>query len=311
MSDTDVGAIPIFTTLVEQKSFTRAADKLGISTSAVSKRITKLEAHLGVKLIQRSTRKLALTEAGDRYYAHASKAIRAIEEAENSATELQEIPRGLLRISAPISLGRLHLGAIIPQFLKLYPQIELHINMRDAFTKVVLDDFDIILASGEVSDASLQLKKIANLEGLICASPEYLAQHGTPKVPQDLQQHNCLVFSFHPIPRQWTFWRKGKPVTIHVSGNYQCNNAEVVREAVLQGMGIGCLPTFLIGDDIKDGRIVTFMEDYIIQNRELSAAFPEKKYVPEKVSVFIDFLIDKFGGENPYWDKFKNKDLIN
>jgi len=300
----DISAIPVFTAVIEQGSFSKAAEKLGITKSAVSKRITGLEAQLGVKLLHRSTRKLSLTEAGERYFEYASQALHAAQEAENAATELQIEPKGTLRVSAPMSFGRLHVAPIIPVFLKQYPQIDLHMDMSDTWTDVIAEGFDIAIRAGNLSDSSLVARKLTSLRSVLCASSDYLAQYGIPHMPQELIHHNCILYTYNTVVNEWGFIKNGEEETVRISGNYQVNNSEALRESLVQGLGIGRLPTFIAGSDIKTGRLVPVLNDYIMPHKAIYAVFPEKQYLPEKVRVFIDFLVETLGGDNPYWDRW-------
>ncbi len=297
-------AIPVFTTVIEEGSFSKAANKLGITKSAVSKRISGLEARLGVKLLQRSTRKLSLTEAGERYYEHAVQAFRFAKDAENAATELQKIPQGILRISAPMSLGRLHIASIIPLFLKRYPKIHIHMDMSDIARDVIAEGFDIALRGGRLPDSTLVARKLAPLHSVLCASPDYIALQGRPKTPMELMRHNCILYTYHATINEWVLIKNGEENRIRISGNYQVNNSEALYESLRQGLGIGRLPTFVAGAAIESGDLIPILPDYSMPHQELSAVFPEKQYMPEKVRVFLDFMIKELGGDKPHWDRW-------
>ncbi|MEH6608708.1 MAG: LysR substrate-binding domain-containing protein [Halioglobus sp.] len=301
----NISAIPVFTCVIEEGSFSKAAGKLGITKSAVSKRISGLEAQLGVKLLQRSTRKLSLTEAGERYFEHAVYALRSAQDAENAATELQKIPQGTLRISAPMSFGRLHVAPIIPLFLKQYPQIQIHMDMSDLSHDVIAEGFDIALRGGDLPDSSLIARKLAPIHSVLCASEEYIAQHGMPKTPQELMWHNCILYTYHTTMNEWIFIRNGEEGRVRISGNYQVNNSEALHESLLQGLGIGRLPTFVAGADIVSGKLIPVLPDYAMPHKAIYAVFPEKQYMPEKVRVFIDFMIEHLGGDVPHWDRWR------
>lgn len=301
----DIAVIPVFTSVVEEGSFSRAADKLGITKSAVSKRISGLEAQLGVKLLHRSTRKLSLTEAGERYFEHAAHALRAAQDAEHAATELQKVPRGTLKISIPMSFGRLHIAPLIPVFLKRYPDLSIHMDMSDLARDIIAEGFDLVLASGDLPDSSLIARKLAPLHSVLCASEDYINRCGEPKTPQDLTRHNNILYTYHTTLNEWAFIQNGEEERVRISGNYQVNNSEALRESLLQGLGIGRLPSFAVGEDIRLGRLVRLLPDYQMPHKDLYAVFPEKQYMPEKVRVFIDFLVEHLGEESPHWDRWK------
>lgn len=295
-------AIPVFVAVVESGGFSRAAKVLGISKAAVSKRITLLEDHLGVKLLYRTTRKLSLTEAGEHYFEHAAKAQAAVRDAEDAVAQLQGEPQGRLRISAPMSFGRLHVAPLIPKFLKRYPKIQIDMVMDDKAIDLVEGGFDLAIRSGDLPDSSLIARKLAPGHSVLCASPDYIEHHGRPNTPLEINDHNCIVFSLSSDVNEWTLTNKEETQTITVSGNYRVNNSEALREALIQGMGIGRLPTFIAGADLQAGRLINLFESYTMPHKMIYAAFPEREYMPAKVRAFLDFTIESLGGDQPYWD---------
>ncbi len=296
-------AIPIFVAVVEQQGFSNAAKVLGISKSAVSKRINLLEQHLGVKLLQRTTRKISLTEAGKHYFEHAQLAHKAAKDAEDAVTQLQGEPQGRLRINAPMSFGRLHLAPLIPKFLARYPKISMDLVMDDKQVDLVGGGFEVAIRAGVLPDSNLIARKLAPLNSIICASPEYVKKQSPPSTPEQLKSHNCLLYSYSNRLNSWTFTHKNKSHIIEVSGNYQVNNSEALREAVLQGMGIARLPTFVAGPDIEAGKLVQLLPEYKMPTITIYALFLERQYMPAKVRVFLDFVIEYLGGDEPYWDR--------
>lgn len=295
-------AIPVFVTVIETGGFSPAARLLGISKSAVSKRVTQLEEQLGVKLIHRTTRQLSLTEAGEHFYQHARIAHEAAKNAQDAVTQLQGEPQGRLRINSPMSFGRLHLAPLIPVFLKRYPKITIDMVMDDKVLDLIGEGFDIAIRSGELPSSSLIARKLAPLNSVLCASPDYLKTHGKPEQLEHLKDHNCLIFTHSNDVKEWTFMKNGTTQAIDIKGNYQVNNSEALREALLQGAGIGRLPTFIAGPDIKAGRLIPLFEEYQMPAKTIYAVFPERQYLPAKVRAFIDFAIEYFGGDQPYWD---------
>lgn len=301
----EFGAIPVFVAVVENGGFSPAARVLGISKSAISKRISLLEKQLGVKLLHRTTRKLSLTEAGEHYLEHATKALSAARDAEEAVTQLQGEPQGRLRITAPMSLGRLHVAPMIPKFLARYPKINIDMILDDKLVDLVAGGFDVAIRAFEQEDSNLVARKLTFARSVICASPGYIKIHGKPETPADLLDHNCLMFSYSNYSNQmkeWTLINELKTETVIVSGNYQVNNSESLREAVLQGLGIGRLPTFIAGPDLKSKRLINLFESYRMLNVPIYATFIEREYMPAKLRVFLDFVVDYFGGDEPYWD---------
>lgn len=301
----DISAIPVFTAVIETGSFSKAAGKLGVTKSSVSKRISGLEAQLGVKLLHRTTRKLSLTEAGERYFEYAVQALRAATEAENAATQYQKIPKGKLKISVPMSFGVLHIAPLIPVFLATYPEIQIQMQMNDNWTDLISDGFDIALRAGDLPDSSLIARKLAPLHSVLCASPTYIEKHGRPKKPQDLTDHNCVLYAYHTVRHEWVFAKNGEEETIQISGNFQVDNSEALCKSLTQGLGIGRIPTFIAGEEIEKGNLAPLLNDYKMPFKTLYAAFPEKQFLPEKIRVFLDFLSDNLGGDNPQWDSWR------
>lgn len=300
----DLNAVPIFLAVVEQNSFSGAAKTLGLSKSAVSKRVSTLETALGVKLLHRSTRKLHLTEAGQRYVIAAEAAMHSLQEAEASAGALQSKPQGHLRIHAPMSFGRLHVTPLLPKFLTTYPEIQLHMEMSDSWADVIEGGFDIAIRGGALPDTTLIGQKLCDLKSTVCASPEYLKRNETPRVPQDLKGHNCLTSTHHILEREWNFEKAGKTQAVRISGQFSVNNSDALREALVRGLGLGRLPTFIAGKDISEGRLVPILSDYAMPARPLYALYPDKHLLPAKARVFLDFIKEAYHGENPYWDEW-------
>ncbi len=296
------GAIPVFVAVVENGGFSAAARTLGISKSAVSKRINQLEKQLGVRLLHRTTRKLSLTEAGERYFEHAAHALTAAGQAEDAVTELQGEPQGQLRINAPMSFGRLHVAPLIPKLLQRYPKLQIDLVMDDRKVDLVAAGFDVAIRSGRLPDSTLVARKLAPLRQVLCASPDYIDGHGLPGRPAELTGRNCVLFSYSSDANEWTLNGEDGPEIVLVSGSYRVNNSEALLEALREGVGIGRLPTFVAGPDLKTGRLVTLFESYRIPDQTFYAVFPEREYLPAKVRAFLNFAIEYFGGDHPYWD---------
>ena len=304
MSD-EFGSLPVFVTVIEQGGFSAAARKLRISKSAVSKRIYNLEQALGVRLLNRTTRTLSLTEAGERYFEHAQKALAAAIKAENAVAELQGEPQGNLKISCPMSFGRLHLAPMFPVFLKKYPKIQLDVFMDDRRVDIVDQGIDLAIrsASGVLPSSTLVARKIAPLRHVLCASPEYVNQHGEPKNPWELNQLNAILFSNSSDGNIWTFQGEKGAITVAVSGNYRVNNSEAILESLRQGMGIARLPSFVASPHIKSGRLLELLGSFPMPSHTFYAVYPAREYLPAKVRVFLDFAVDYFGNGHPYWDE--------
>jgi len=282
--------IPIFIAVVKEKSFSRAAGKLGLSVSAVSKRVSALERHLSVKLLNRTTRKLNLTEAGERYFEYAKQASSALEDAEIAATENDRGLSGTLRISSPVTFGNTILPNLLPIFLKKHPNIKIEIDLTDVFTKIKLEDFDLILTFAKFFNSSYKATNIHAAGGSVVVSPEFISLYGNPNIPEELANFNCLLPSIHEIPDEWIFIKENDEIKVKVSGNVQINNPLAIRDLTLKGLGISCLPNYIIYKDIKNGNLVTILNEFKIAPRIFQAIYPEKNYLPVKTRAFIDFL---------------------
>ncbi|MCL1122171.1 LysR substrate-binding domain-containing protein [Shewanella seohaensis] len=286
-------ALPIFVTVVECGSFSAAGQKLGLSKSAISKRITQLEQHLGIQLLQRTTRSLSLTDAGARYFEYIRPAVLLTQEGLDAISELQQTPKGNLRISVPMVFGRLYIAPLIAEFLKRYPDIQLQMQMDDKTTDLIAGGFDLAIRIGELPDSNLIARKIAPCLSVICASPAYLAQHGLPIVPNELTQHNCLFYSYFQDGVEWSFHSPNGMQRIQPKGNYQVNNSDAIHRACLDGLGIANLPRFIVEPDLQAGRLQTILTDFPLPEHGIYAVYPQRKYLPTKVTVLIEFLMEK------------------
>lgn len=299
---TTIGAMPVFVAVAESGGFAAAARRLGVSKSAVSKRITQLETELGSRLLHRTTRKLSLTEAGENYLHHAQEAIAAAQNAEDAVAQLQDAPQGLLRVNAPMSFGRLHVAPLVPAFLARFPGISLEVVLDDKVVDLVEGGFDVAIRAGTLPDSTLVARKLAPCRNVLCAAPSYLARHGKPLEPADLLKHNCLHYAYFSGAHEWTFNGADGPVSVETRGNFQVNNSEALREAMVGGVGIGRLPTFVAAADLVSGDLVPVLEDFEMPSQTIYAVFPERRHLPAKVRAFLDFAVDCFGAGQPYWD---------
>ena len=201
-----------------------------------------------------------------------------------------------------MSFGRLHVAPFIPAFLKRYPKISIDLVMDDKVVDLVGGGFDIAIRAGKLADSSFFARKLAPFNSVLCASPAYLQKFGLPTSLSQLKDHNCLLFSYSNDIKYWTFIENNKEYEIEINGNYQANNSEALQDAILQGLGIGRLPTFVAGENIKSGNLIQIFPEYKMAQNTIYAVFLERQYMPAKVRAFLDFSIDYFGGEKPYWD---------
>jgi len=297
--------IAVFVEVVKADSFTTAAKELDLSRSVVSKYITRLEQRLGVRLLNRTTRRLSLTEAGRQFFQQSQSALMQLENAEGEILAMQAEPRGLLRISVPSSFGIMHLAPLMPQFQKIYPDLKLDLSINDKIVDIVDEGIDIAIRIGELPDSTLIAKRIAQCRYVVCASPTYFEQHDKPIIPEDLTQHNCLLFQFWNTPNQWQFLSKDNQfIDVKVRGEVVSNNSLALRKIMLNNGGISMAPTFLVGDDIKNGHLISVLSDCHIKPLSIYAVYPHRQYLTAKVRAFLEFLSSQINIDKPYWDEF-------
>jgi len=295
--------IAIFVKVVELSSFTAAADALEMSQPVVSKSVTRLEEKLGARLLNRTTRRLSLTEAGAELYRRSVKALEEIENAELEVARFQTEPRGTLRVSAPMSFSILHLGAAIQPFLDRNPGVTLELNLDDRQVDLVEEGFDLAIRIARLQESSLVARKIAPCRAVLCAAPSYLAKRGTPMQPEDLIEHNCLVYSLTSNAREWRFTDAGGELhVVPINGSIHSNSGLVNRAAAIAGVGIVQLPTFYIGDQLRSGELKPILCQFTPPEIGVYAVYPERRNLTPKVRAFIDFLAATFGPEPP-WEK--------
>ncbi|SDH15226.1 DNA-binding transcriptional regulator, LysR family [Vibrio xiamenensis] len=296
-------SLPIFVSVVECGSFSAAAKQLKITKSAVSKRINQLEDELGTRLINRTTRTLSLTEAGKRYFDYACQAVHLAQQGIDSVTELQGSPQGLLRITAPMSFGVAYVAPLISEFIEHHPNVEVELVLEDKVVDLVQDGYDLAIRIGELESSNLIAKRLSPCKSVVCASPDYLATHGEPQKPSDLVNHNCLRYTYFRGGQEWRFFEGNQQVRVVPKGNFSVNNSEAIRRALLDGLGIAQMPTFIVARDIASGRLKPLLPLYSLPLHAIYAVFPERKHMPLKVRSFIDFIEHKLGSETPSWDR--------
>jgi DNA-binding transcriptional LysR family regulator len=294
-------SIKAFTKVVQHGGFAAAARELRLSRSAVSKYVMELEQDLGVQLFARTTRSVTPTENGQAYYERCAAILAGLEEADLAVTRLQSEPRGLLRVNAPMSFGTLHLGRAIADFMERYPQLQIQLVLSDQLIDPVQEGFDVTLRIADLPSSSLIARRIAPALRVVCAAPSYLQRRGTPKHPNDLRSHDCLTYGHLATGNQWKLSGADGDHWIHIPWTLCTNNAEVLRDAAVRGRGIALLPTFIAGAELQTGSLCTVLADYKVPEIAVYAIYPETRHLSVKVRLFIDFLVERFGGR-PYWD---------
>jgi len=294
-------SMSVFVEVVERGGFTAAEDKIGLSRAQISKLVMQLEEHLGTRLLNRTTRKISLTEMGRLYYERCKALLIEVDEIDSMASEQTGAPRGTLTIGAPSSFGTLHFKEVITEYMKQYPQVQISLQLTDRFVDVVDEGFDVVIRIAELADTSLIVRKLSTCKLVYCASPTYLKAFGVPKVPQDLALHHCLLYSNTDKPGRWKFYGPAGIENVSVSGPLTADNGDILRAAALSDLGVAFMPTFIVGDDIRSGALQQVLSNYCPPELAINAVFPSRRYLSAKVRTFIDFAVDFFAGK-PDWD---------
>ena len=296
----------VFAKVVASGSLSAAARDLGLSTAVVSRRLAALESRLGVRLVNRTTRRLALTDEGAAYHEACARILAEIEDADAAATARRVEPQGVLKVALPASFGHKHIAPLVPPFAERYPRIQLVFSLSDRTVNMIEEGYDLAIRIGELEDSSLAARKLAPNRRVVCASPAYLARHGAPRTPEDLQRHNCLTTN--DLQMTWEYKDPdGKRGSVRVSGQYACDNWEVLREWALAGLGIALKSTWDVRLQLEGGLLVPVLPGYDFgTDVAIYAVYPHRRYLPAKTRVFIDYLAESFGPE-PYWDKPQDK----
>ncbi|WP_217354241.1 LysR family transcriptional regulator [Ruegeria arenilitoris] len=288
-------ALNVFRTVVERGSFAAASRHLGLSPAAVSKNVSELETHLSARLINRTTRRMSLTEAGSLYFERVVQILDDLEEADGTLQAGQSTPSGLLRVSAPATATLVGLSDAIPKFLDRYPDISLDLNLDDRRVNLVEEGFDIALrGSDNLEDSALIARKLTIMEHVVCAAPSYFDTHGQPARPEDLSRHNCIQFSLSDHAAKWSFRNANRSVSVPVNGRYKVSSSLAVRDALRAGFGLSLIPRMYVADDLASGRLCAALEDWTPNETSLYAVYPSRRYVVSKVRVFLDFLVEEF-----------------
>ncbi|WP_424628305.1 LysR substrate-binding domain-containing protein [Bradyrhizobium sp. SYSU BS000235] len=290
-----LASLRAFTKVVELGSFSEAGRALRLSRSAISKYINDLENELGVQLLNRTTRQVSPTENGQVYFERAIGVLSELDAADQAVTHLQATPRGLLRVNAPMSFGTLQLGPAIAEFMERYPELRIQLVLSDAQVDPIQEGLDVTLRIADLESSSLIARKIMPVDRVVCASPDYFARHGTPKHPSDLRDHNCLTYGFLSTGNQWKLTGHDGDHWIQPRWTLCVNNAEVLRDAAINGRGIAVLPVFIASDALRDERLQTCLADYHPPELALYAIYPPTQHLAVKVRLFIDFLVERFG----------------
>ncbi|SDY37464.1 DNA-binding transcriptional regulator, LysR family [Collimonas sp. OK242] len=291
-----------FRRVVETGSFTAAAAELNQSHTIVSRQVRQLELQLGAQLLNRTTRRFALTEAGQEYYERSRQIIDQIDDAAQAVSAHQARPSGTLRINAPMAFGTLELAQWLPQFILANPQLKVDLVCNDRLVDVIEEGFDVALRlTRSLPDSTLVAKRLTRCEILLAAAPAYLQRHGVPQQPGDLAQHNCLTYTLAQKSSEFQFYAAdGSEHMVNVRGNLQANTGIALRSAALAGLGIAATSSFIVHEDLRRGDLLHILSDYTLKPRDLYAIYPQNRHLSPKVRAFVDFAAAWYS--TPRWD---------
>jgi len=298
----DLERMAIFARVVETKSFSAAARRLGLSKSLVSKHVSQLEKSVGARLLNRTTRNMSLTEAGAVFYDHCARIVEELEEAKLAVGRLHSVTRGVLKLSASVAFGTLHIAPALPEFLARHPEVSIDMVITDRFVDMAEEGYDLAIRIAKDPGQNLVARRLAGVNRRMCATPEYFARRGVPRVPEDLLQHNCLTYTHFNPQDPWRLQGPTGEISVPASGNLRLNDDEALAQAVLGGLGVGLLPTFIIGQELQSGRLQAVLSEYVALERQIYSVYLPNRHLSAKVRAFIDFLLARFGPE-PYWDR--------
>jgi DNA-binding transcriptional LysR family regulator len=299
-----LGAMNAFAKVVALGSFAEAARALGTTRSAASKAVMELEHVLGVRLLDRTTRRVRTTEAGLAYYERCVDILARIEETEMQVARLHDEPRGVLRLNGPASFGALYLAPAVSEFMGRHPKIKIELTLTDRFIDPIEEGADVTIRIADLADSSLIARKLAPARRAFVVSPSYVASRGEPMAPEDLARHACLTYGHTTTLQRWRIVRDGEATSVPVDSVLCSNSGDVLRAAALAGRGVALLPTFLIGPDIDSGALRTVLDRFPQPALGVHALYASNRYLAAKTRAFIDFLAGRFGDE-PEWDRFR------
>ncbi|MGB5853764.1 MAG: LysR substrate-binding domain-containing protein [Oceanisphaera sp.] len=281
-----------FVAVAEVESFTQAAKRLGISTAQVSRQVSALEGRLSTKLFYRTTRKVSVTEAGQIYYQHCRQVLDGLEEAERTITNLQLAPKGKLKLTAPITFGEKTIAPLVNDFVLLYPDLEVQMNLTNQKLDLVAEGYDLAVRLGKLEDSSMMAKRLSSRTQYVCASPNYLSTYGVPHSLSELEQHNCLQGNLD----YWRFQEQGKARNVRVKGNIRCDSGWALLDAALKGIGIVQLPDYYVQPALDAGQLIPLLELYQEPDDGIWAIYPHNRHLSPKVRMLLDFLSESIRG---------------
>lgn len=299
---TETYELVVFHSVVKHASYAKAAEELSLSPSGVSRIVTRLEERLGVRLVQRTTRKLSLTEAGAAFHARTSQILLDLADAEAELQTAQLRPRGTLKVTASVVFGQLYLGPLIPELLRHFPELSIDLSLTNRFVDLVDEGIDLAIRIGSLTDSRLIARRLCNNKRVLVATPGYLKEHGVPASPMDLKDHDCVLFTAFAKPREWRLIGPEGPFTVNVSGRIATNNVEVASTAAKQGLGVTVGATLSVGKALLSGELVRVLPDYEFEPTAVFAVYPSARQLSTKVRATVDFLVERME-DPPSWDR--------
>lgn len=294
-------AIQTFARVVEAGNFVRAAERLGVSTSAVSRQVSDLEAHLDARLINRTTRRLSLTEAGQSFYERSVQLLADLEEAESSMRAAAVLPKGTLKLTCGVTFGERFIAPAIAEFAARHPQLVFDLDLSDRAVDLVEEGIDLAIRIGPVSQQGLVSRRLGWTQIVCCASPVYLERHGTPRKPEDLAAHECLSYTLTPLPNTWRFERgQGVNYDLQVTPRHRANSGRMLTKLAAANVGIVIEPDFIVSPEVQSGALVRLLSEYALPQRPIAAVYPSRRHLSAKVRTFVDFLAERFAREQSW-----------
>jgi DNA-binding transcriptional LysR family regulator len=295
--------VRVFVCLVESQSASKAAEKMGLANSAISRRMKALEERLGVRLLQRTTRRMHLTDDGRHYYHRCRKLLDDWQDAEQEVMQSAESLSGSISISTPLSFGVSHLAPAIADFMLIHPQLVINLDLSDRRVDLVEEGYDLALRIGALEDSTLIARKLTGIRHAAYCSPEFLQKYGPFENPEDLEKVPALCYSNLKSPTRWPYRQDdGEEKIVKVDARMMSSNGEALREAAIKGLGVGCQPTFIVHKALESGALVSVLNDVVWYGMDLNVLYPQTRHMSRKVRVLIDFLVARFGTD-PYWDR--------
>jgi DNA-binding transcriptional LysR family regulator len=288
-------AIRVFAQVAESGSFSAAADKLGLSATATSRHVAELEAHLHTRLLNRTTRRVSLTESGRAFYERSVQLLADLDEAEQEASRAAVVPRGTIKLTTSVTFGVRHVAPAIAAFLAAHAEVRFDVSLSDRVVDLVEEGFDLAIRIGAPGSDNVVARELGATRLVPCASPAYLAAHGAPQVPEDLARHNCFTYEYVSPRNVWRFRDPGGAErSVRVSGNLHSNNGDLLAEVAARGAGIVFEPAFIVGPEVRAGRLVPLLQDFDPHAAPIYAVYPSRKHLSAKVRLFVDFLVERF-----------------